>query len=144
MILIMQKRISISLIVIFSFSLAVSSALGDADCRSKCCCQTVKMAHKQVVHPIGAAEKSSFLKAACCCSGSTLTSCKFVGGSAERFPETYPVTVRSEAPELCGIGLTSINLLIESAQPKIFAQGPDPWRKTKPLPIYIQNLTFLC
>jgi hypothetical protein len=144
MVLIMQKRISIILIVIFSFSLAVSSAMGDADCESECCCQTLKMAHRQVAHPMGAAEKSSFLMAAGCCSGSTVTPCKLAGGSAERLPETCPVTVRSEAPELYGIGLTSINLLIESAQPKIFARGPDPRLKTKPLPIYLQNLTFLC
>ena len=95
------------------------------------------------MHPVGVAEKSSFLKAAGCCSGSTVTPCKFAGGPAERLPEKCPVTVRFEAPELNGIGLTSINLLIESAQPKSYARGPDPWLKTKPLPIYLQNLTFL-
>ena len=140
----MQKRISIILIVIFSISLAASGALGYADCEAKCCCQTVKMAHGKVMHPMGAAEELSFLKTAGCCSGSTVTPCKFAEGSAERLPETCPVTVRSEAPELYNIGLTSINLLLESAQPKIFARGPDPWLKTKPRPIYLQNLAFLC
>jgi hypothetical protein len=47
-------------------------------------------------------------------------------------------------PNFSGIGLTSINLLIESALPKIYARGPDLRFKTKPLPIYLQILTFLC
>ena len=140
----MQKRISIILIVIFSVGLIASGALGYADCESKCCCQNVKMAHGQVAHPPGAAEKTSFLKAAGCCSGSMASACKLARESAESLPETCPATVRSEAPELSGTGLTSISLLIESAQPKIYARGPDPWLKTKPLPIYLQNLTFLC
>lgn len=144
LILFMQKRISIILIVIFSVGLIASGALGYADCESKCCCQTVKMAHGQVSHPMSAAEKTSFLKVAGCCSGSTATPCELARGSTGRLPETCPVTVRSEAPELSGIGLTSTSLLIESAQPKTYARGPDPWLKTKPLPIYLQNLTFLC
>ena len=140
----MQKQISLILIVIFSLSLTVSGALGFADCESRCCCQTVKMAHRQLAHPMGAAEKSSFLTATGCCSGSTVAPCQFAEGSADRLPETCPITVRSEAQELYSIGLTSINLLIESPQPKICARGPDPWLKTKPLPIYLQDLTFLC
>lgn len=138
----MQKQISIILIVIFSISLIAS--VGYADCESKCCCQTVKMAHGQVSHPMGAAEKTSFLKAAGCCSGSMAAPCKLARGSAESLPERCLATIRSEAPELSGIGLISTSLLIESTQPKIYARGPDPWLKTKPLPIYLQNLTFLC
>ena len=140
----MQKRISIILIVIFSVRLIASAALGYADCESKCCCQTIKTAHGQVSHPMGAAENTSFLKAAGCCSGSMAAPCQLARGSAESLPETCPATVRSEAPEISGLGLISISLLIESAQPKIYARGPDPWLKTKPLPIYLQNLTFLC
>jgi hypothetical protein len=144
LILFMQKRISIILILIFSFSLAASGALGYADCKSKCCCQTLKMAHGQISNPMGVAEKTSFLKAAGCCSGSMAAQCKFAEGSAESLPETCPITVRSEAPEHYVIGLTSINLFIERAQPKNSARGPDPWLKTKPLPLYLQKLTFLC
>ena len=140
----MQKRISIILILIFSLSLIASGALGYVDCESRCCCQTVKMAHGQVSHPMGGAEKTSFLKAAGCCSGSMATPCKIARGSAEWLPDTCPATVRSEAPESSGIGPISIGLLIHSAQPKIYFRGPDPWLKTKPLPIYLQNLTFLC
>jgi hypothetical protein len=47
-------------------------------------------------------------------------------------------------PNFSGIGLTAINFLIESSQPKIYARGPDPRLKTKPLPIYLQIHTFLC
>jgi hypothetical protein len=140
----MQKRISIILILILSISLIASGALGYVDCESKCCCQTIKTAHGQVSHPMGAAEKTSFLKAAGCCSGSMAAPCKLARGSAESLPEKYLATIRSEAPEFTGIGLASISLLIESKQPKIYARGPDPWLKTKPLPIYLQNLTFLC
>ena len=140
----MQKRISIILTLVFSISLIASSALGYVDCESKCCCRNVKIAHGQVSHPMGGAEKTSLLKAAGCCSGSMAAPCKLARGSAESLPETCPATIRSEAPQFTGIGLTSISLLIENLQPKICARGPDPWLKTKPLPIYLQNLTFLC
>lgn len=139
----MQKQISIILILIFGIGLIAPGALAYVDCESRCCCQTLKAGHGQVSHVIGAAGKTSFLKAASCCSVSMAAPCKLARGSAVSFPETCLATVRSEAPELSGMGLTSISLLMESAQPKIYPRGPDPWLKTKPLPIYLQNLTFL-
>ena len=139
----MQKRISIILILIFSVSLIASGALGYADCESKCCCVAVKKGHGQVSHPMGADEKRSFLKAANCCSGSMATPCQFTSGAVKSLPETMPATFRSEVQNFSGTGLVLINLPIEISQSKIYVRGPDPWLKTKPLPIYLQNLTFL-
>ena len=144
MIVPMQKRISTILFLIFSVSLIASGALGYVDCESKCCCQTVKMAHGQVPHPLGAVAKTASLKAADCCSGSTVAPCKLARGSAKSRPEKCLATIRCGAPELTGIGPTPVSLILESTQPKTYARGPDPWLKTKLLPIYLQNLTFLC
>jgi hypothetical protein len=79
-----------------------------------------------------------------CCSGSTTASCDFTGSAAESMPETFPAKLRSEVPNFSGLGLTATNLSVETALPKIYARGPDPRLNSRPLPIYLQNLTFLC
>ena len=140
----MRKPISIILIFIFSFCLYATGAFGYADCESKCCCKSAMTEPEQASHTLGASKKTSLTMAPGCCSGSTATSCEFTRETAESLPETFPCTVRSEVPNFSGIGLTSINLLIESALPKIYHRGPDLRFKTKPLPIYLQILTFLC
>ena len=140
----MQKPISIILIFIFSFCLYATGAFGYADCESKCCCKSAMMEPEQASHTLDVSKKTSLTMAPDCCSGSTATSCEFTRETAESLPETFQATVRSGVPNFSGIGLTSINLLIESAQPKIYVRGPDPRLKTKPLPIYLQILTFLC
>ena len=140
----MQKPISIILIFIFSFCLYATGAFGYADCESKCCCKSAMMAPEQASHTLDVSKKTSLTMAPDCCSGSTATSCEFTRETAESLPETFPATVRSEVPNFSGIGLTSINFHIEGAQPKIYDRGPDPWLKTKPLPIYLQIHTFLC
>ena len=140
----MQKPISIILIFIFSFCLYATGAFGYADCESKCCCKSAMMAPEQAPHTLDVSKKTSLTMAPGCCSGSTATSCEFTRETAKSLPETFPATVRSEVPNFSGIGLTPINLLIESAQPKIYARGPDPRLKTKPVPIYLQIHTFLC
>lgn len=140
----MQKPISIILIFIFSFCVIATGAFGYADCESKCCCKPAMMEPTKASPALDAYKKTSLTMAPDCCSGSTATSCEFTRETAESLPETFPATVRSEVPDLSGTGLTSINLLIESARPKIYARGPDPWLKTKPLPIYLQIHTFLC
>jgi hypothetical protein len=138
----MQKPISI--ILIFIFCLYATGAFGYADCESKCCCKSAMMEPEQASHTLDVSKKTSLTMAPDCCSGSTATSCEFTRETAESLPETFPATVRSGVPNFSGIGLTSINLLIESAQPKIYVRKPDPRLKTKPLPIYLQILTFLC
>ena len=140
----MQRRISIILILIFSTSLIASSALGFDDCGARCCCQTGRMGHAQVTHAMGAAAKVSFLKAAGCCSGSAATPCNFSNGSAQNLPEPSQILGCCQLPDVSGIGLTTLNIHIEDTQPKLYARGPDPWLKTKPLPIFLQNLAFLC
>jgi hypothetical protein len=143
-ILFMQKSISIILIFIFSFCLYATGAFGYADCESKCCCKSAMMAPGQPPHTLDVSKKTSLTMAPGCCSGSTATSCEFSRETAESLPETFPATVRSEVPNFSGIELISINFHIESAQPKIYDWGPDPWLKTKPLPVYLQIHTFLC
>ena len=140
----MQKPISIILILIFSFCLYATGAFGYADCESKCCCKSAMMAPEKASQTLDVSKKTSLTMAPGCCSGSTATSCEFTRETAESLPETFQATVRSGVPNFSGIGLTSINLLIESAQPKIYVRGPDPRLKTKPLPIYLQIHTFLC
>lgn len=143
MILFMQKPISIILIFIFNFCLFATGGFGYADCESKCCCKSAMMAPEQASHTLDASKKTSLQMAPGCCSGSTATSCEFTWGTAESLPETFPATIRSEVQNFSGTGPTSINLLIEGPQLKIYARGPDPWLKAKPLPIYLQILTFL-
>ena len=140
----MQKPISIILIFIFSFCVYATGAFGYADCESKCCCKSALMAPERASQTLDVSKKTSLTMVPGCCSGSTATSCEFSRETAESLPESFPATVRSEVPNFSGIALTSINFLIEGAQPKIYAKGPDPWLKTKPLPIYLQTHTFLC
>ena len=140
----MRKPISIILIFVFSFGLFAANAFGYVDCESKCCCKSAVMGSGRASPTLDVSKKTSLTKTPDCCSGSMATSCEFTRETAASLPETFPATVRSEIPDFSGTGLSSINLLLESAQPKIYAQGPDPWLKTKPLPIYLRIHTFLC
>ena len=140
----MRKPVSIILIFIFSFCLFSTGAFGYTDCESNCCCKSAMSKPEQASHAVDTSKKTSPQMTLGCCSGSTATSCEFTRGTADSLPKTFPATVRSEVLDFSGIGLTSINFLIETALPKIYVRGPDPRLKAKPLPIYLQINTFLC
>ena len=140
----MQKPIAIILSFIFSFCLFSSGAFGYADCESQCCCKSAMMGSDQASHTMHASKNTSLTKPPDCCSGPMATACEFSRGTAARLPETFTATIRAEATDFSSTGLTPTNLLIENAQPQIYTRGPDPWLKTKPLPIYLQIHSFLC
>ena len=147
MIRFMQKTTSTILIFIFSLSLFTGAAFGLADCKSKCCCQMAKMKHNQVSpakHAAQGFKERTFLTASDCCSGAMNTPCEFTEGTAQSLPETVPANIRAEVRDLSDIVLTAIIHPIKGPQPKFYARGPDPWLKTKSLPIYLQHHIFLC
>ena len=138
----MQKTLSIILIFVFSLCLFANGAY--ADCESKCCCKSAMTGAEQASHAPDASKNTFLQMAPTCCSGLTATACELTGGTAENLPKTFPASVRSELTGFSDTGLAAINLFIENSQSKIYARGSDPWLKTKPLPIYLQTHTFLC
>jgi hypothetical protein len=140
----MQKPISITLVFIFSFCSFATGAFGYGGCESKCCCKFAMMWPEQASHPLDASKNTSLTKAPDCCSGASVTSCEFTGGTADTLPESVSVIVRTEVPDFSDIARTAIADPIKGAQPKVYAWGPDPWLKTTTLLIYLQHLTFLC
>ena len=140
----MQKLIAIILTFIFNFCLFATGAFGYADCASNCCCKPAMSLPEKASHTLDVSKITSLMMAPGCCSGSTITACEFTGGPAASLSEAFPATVRSEAPDLSGLGLTATNLHTETGLPKIYARGPDLWHNSISLPIYLQNLTFLC
>jgi hypothetical protein len=140
----MQKPISITLIVIFSFCLFATGAFGYADCESKCCCKPAMMEPAQALHILDASKQTSLQMTPACCSGSTATACEFTGATAERLPETVSATQRAGGHEFSDIALTAIHHHLKGTPAKFYAGRPDAWLKTATLPIYLQHLTLLC